>query len=128
MMPKLVNKSEEKSRMVHKLSGLGITHEQICTILDISKPTLYKYYEEELSKGKAEATSQIAENLFRIASGTDKNALTAMIFWLKTQAKWKETDVLEVNNTTEQNEKFRKLINDIRESKLSAKDSNESTV
>tara|TARA_Y100001937_G_scaffold54217_1_gene74788 strand:+ start:1911 stop:2333 length:423 start_codon:yes stop_codon:yes gene_type:complete len=123
-MPKIVNKSEEHSRIVHRLSGLGITHDQICDMLRISKPTLYKYYNEELKLGKADATVQVAENLFRIACGNDKNALTAMIFWLKTQAKWKETDVLEVTNTTEQNEKFRKLVNDIRGFKLSTENSN----
>ena len=125
-MPKIVNKLEEHSRMVHRLSGIGITHEQICDIVGISKPTLYKYYNEELRLGKAEATEMVASNLFKVACGKDKNSLTAMIFWLKTQAKWKETDVLEVTNTTEQNDKFRKLVSDIRGFKLSAEDSNES--
>ena len=125
-MPKIVNKLEEHSRMIHRLSGIGITHEQICDIVGISKPTLYKYYSEELKLGKAEATEMVAGNLFKVACGNDKNSLTAMIFWLKTQAKWKETDVLEVTNTTEQNDKFRKLVHDIRGFKLSTEDSDKS--
>ena len=49
-MPKTVNKTDETARMVTQLSGLGIPHEQICSMLDISKPTLYKYYDVELLK------------------------------------------------------------------------------
>ena len=89
-MPKIVNKTEENARMVVHLSGLGLPHEQICSILDISKPSLYKYYDEELIKGKATANAQISENLFKIATGTGREAVTACIFWLKTQARWTE--------------------------------------
>lgn len=121
-MPKLVNKNDETARLVTQLSGLGIPHDQICSILDISKPTLYKYYGEELIKGKGTANAKIAENLFKIATGTGREAVTACIFWLKTQAHWKETNVLEVNDTTEENNKFKELINDIRTVKLSEKE------
>jgi len=126
-MPKIVNRDDSTAEMIKSLSGLGITHEQICAIVKISKPTLYKYYQEELQEGKANANAQVAKNLFKIATGTGREAVTASIFWLKTQAKWKETDVIEVNNVAEQDEQFRKLISNIREAKLSEKDSNEST-
>ena len=112
--------------MVKSLSGLGITHEQMCAIVKISRPTLYKYYQEELQEGKANANAQIARNLFKIATGSGREAVTACIFWLKTQAKWKETDVIEINNVAEQDERFRKLISNIREARFPKKDSNES--
>ena len=38
-MPKLVKKTDETANMVRQLSGLGIPHDQICSILEISKPT-----------------------------------------------------------------------------------------
>jgi virulence-associated protein VapD len=126
-MPKLVNREESVAEMVKSLSGLGITHEQMCAIVKISRPTLYKYYQEELQEGKANANAQVARNLFKMATGSGREAVTACIFWLKTQAKWKETDVIEINNVAEQDERFRKLISNIREAKLSEKDSNEST-
>jgi transcriptional regulator with XRE-family HTH domain len=126
-MPKLVKKDEKTSNLVKQLSGYGLTQEQICSIVGISRPTLYKYYQDEMLKGKSEAHAQVAQNLFRIATGSGREAITASIFWLKTQAKWKETSVIEVDNVAEQDEQFRKLISDIRETKLSEKDSNEST-
>ena len=125
-MPKKVNREESVAEMVKSLSGLGITHEQMCAIVKISRPTLYKYYQEELQEGKANANTQIARNLFKIATGSGREAVTACIFWLKTQAKWKETDVIEINNVAEQDERFRKLISNIREARFPKKDSNES--
>ena len=126
-MPKIVNKTEENARMVVHLSGLGLPHEQICSILDISKPSLYKYYDEELIKGKATANAQISENLFKIATGTGREAVTACIFWLKTQARWTEKQVLEIQDGTEQDDKFRQLIKDIQRAKLAETDSDNTT-
>lgn len=126
-MPKQVNKTEEAEKMVTRLSGLGIPQDQICAILDISKPTLYKYYSDEISKGKASANAKIADNLFRIATGDGREAVTACIFWLKTQAGWKETNVIEVTDTTDQDAKFRELISNIRDTKLSEKGSDKLT-
>ena len=122
-MPKLVNKTEENARMVTQLSGLGLPHEQICSILNISKPSLYKYYQEELIKGKATANAKISENLFKIATGTGREAVTACIFWLKTQARWTEKQVLEIKDGTEQDDKFKQLITDIQRAKLAEEDS-----
>ena len=122
-MPKLVNKTEENERLVTQLSGLGLPHEQICSILNISKPSLYKYYQEELIKGKATANAKISENLFKIATGTGREAVTACIFWLKTQARWTEKQVLEIQDGTEQDDKFKQLITDIQRAKLAEEDS-----
>lgn len=126
-MPKLVNKTEENSNMVTQLSGLGIPHNQICAILKISKPTLYKYYEHELIDGKAKANAKVAQNLFNIATGTGKGAVTAGIFWLKTQCNWTEKTVLEVQDGTEQDDKFKEFISDIQRVAISQKDSDKPT-
>jgi len=122
-MPKLVNKTDENANMVRQLSGLGIPHNQICAILNISKPTLYKYYESELLDGKAKANAKVAQNLFNIACGEGKSAVTAGIFWLKTQCNWTEKTIVEVQDGTEQDDKFRQLITDIQTAKLAEKDS-----
>ena len=127
-MPKIVKKTEDNSRMVTQLSGLGLPHEQICSMLNISKPSLYKYYQEELLNGKATANAKISENLFKIATGTGREAVTACIFWLKTQARWTEKQVLEIQDGTEQDDKFRQLITDIQRAKLTEKDSDNTTL
>ena len=126
-MPIIVNKTEENARMVTQLSGLGLPHEQICSILNISKPSLYKYYQEELIKGKATANAKVAENLFKIATGTGREAVSAGIFWLKCQARWHEKQIVEIQDGTEQDDKFRQLIKDIQRAKLAETDSDNTT-
>ena len=125
-MPKIVKKTEDTTRMVKQLSGIGVTHDMICSIAGISKPTLYKYYDEELKLGKAQSTVTVANNLFRMATGYKSDPLTASIFWLKTQAGWKETDVVEINNVSDENDRFAELIKRVRHTRLSQKDSNKS--
>jgi len=80
-------------KQVESLSGFGLPQEQIASMLGLSDDTLRKYFEPELLKGKAEANSKIAQTLFNKATGGDT---TALIFWAKTQLRWKETDKLEI--------------------------------
>lgn len=76
-----------------RLSALGCPHEDIAIRLKISADTLTKYYQTELDEGRIDANSAIAGTLFQQA----KNGNTvAAIFWLKTRARWKETDRHEI--------------------------------
>mgnify|MGYP003135707183 CR=1 FL=1 len=126
-MPKIIDKSEEKSKMVKSLSGLGITQEQICSILGIARNTLTKYYNEELTQGKAEANAQVAKNLYRIATGEGQGAVTAGIFWLKCQAGWRDTSTLEVINADEDESRVRRIVNRLTEARLQREESDAST-
>jgi len=71
-----------------RLSALGVPHEDIALRLKISSDTLVKYYQEELDEGRIDANSAIAGTLFNQAK---KGNTVAAIFWLKTRARWKET-------------------------------------
>jgi hypothetical protein len=62
------------------------------TGLPISEPTLRSAFKTDLAEGKSRANALVAQSLFKKAtSGTGPGAVAAMIFWLKTQARWKET-------------------------------------
>lgn len=76
-----------------RLSALGTTYEDIAKKLKISSDTLVKYYSFELEEGRIDANSSIAGTLFAQAK---KGNTAAAIFWLKTRARWKETQVNEV--------------------------------
>ena len=82
-------------KQVLHFCGMGLTHEQIAMMLSISRPTLEKYYRAELDKGEAEMNLNVATNLYTMATGTDRNAVTAAIFWLKTRGRWSETKRVE---------------------------------
>lgn len=83
--------TDETRKQVEALVGYGITEEQICQMIGISRPTLIKYYREEIDTGTAKANAKVAQSLYQKATGDGASAVTAAIFWLKTRAGWKET-------------------------------------
>ena len=102
----LPKKPRKKGRPQHEVTdvfrkqvltfcGMGLTHSQIAMMLSISDETLRKYYREELDKGEAAMNLNVATNLYTMATGSDRNAVTAAIFWLKTRARWSETKRVE---------------------------------
>lgn len=85
--------TQEYKATAKRLSALGVPHEDIASRLKISSDTLVKYYKEELDEGRIDANAAIAGTLFQQAK---KGNTAAAIFWLKTRARWKETQVNEV--------------------------------
>jgi len=84
--------TQDNRDLVKKLSAFGTTYEDIAKKLKISSDTLVKYYIQELEDGRIDANASIAGTLFQQA----KNGNTAAaIFWLKTRARWRETQVTE---------------------------------
>jgi len=75
------------------LAAVGVRHEDIAAKLGISADTLTKYYRQELDDGRVDANAQVAKSLYEQAKAGNT---TAMIFWLKTRAGWKETNVTEL--------------------------------
>jgi len=86
--------TNENKKLVKTLAEVGITFEDIATKLEISSDTLVKYYKKELDDGRIDANASIGQTLFQQA----KNGNTAAaIFWLKTRARWKETQAVELS-------------------------------
>jgi hypothetical protein len=80
--------TDEARKLARSLSGLGVPQDDICVILDVTKPTLHKYYRSELDRGLAEANAKVAESLFKQAISGNT---TAAIFWTKARMGWRET-------------------------------------
>ena len=93
---KITKPPHEPTRATRELVQLhtmvGTRQETIAEIIGIDPKTLRKYYREELDQSKAKANATIGGALFNKAKSGDT---TAMIFWMKTQACWKETNVNE---------------------------------
>jgi hypothetical protein len=85
--------TDETKRTVEKLSGLGLPQEQIAETIGCSVDTMVKYLQHEITIGKAKANSSISQKLFEKAMSGDSALL---IFYAKTQMRWKETDKLEI--------------------------------
>src|SRR3954447_26114494 len=80
--------TEEQRRMVRAMSGYGVPHEGIATLLEIDPKTLRRHYRHELDRGAVEATAKVAQSLFQMAT-VDKS-VAAAIFWMKARAGWRE--------------------------------------
>jgi hypothetical protein len=78
-------------QLVKSLAALGGRHEEIAAQVGLrSAKTLRKHFRTELDRGAAEANSQVARAMFRMAVSGDHPSAT--IFWLKCRAGWRETN------------------------------------
>ena len=80
--------TDEQRRTVRAMAGYGMPHVDIATFLDIDAKTLRKYFTRELDLGSIEATTKVAQSLFRMA--TEGKNVAAAIFWMKARAGWPE--------------------------------------
>ena len=81
--------TEKTRHTVFQASGMGITQENIATLIGISVDTLAKYYDHELKNGKADAHLAIAKTLYHKAVHDKDTA--SLIWWTKSQLRWSET-------------------------------------
>lgn len=79
------------------MAAIGIIHGEIALALGISDETLRKYFKNELKTGKTKTIAKMADSLVR--QGLAGN-VTALIFYLKTQAAWRETPLSEADEDT----------------------------
>jgi hypothetical protein len=85
--------SQQEIEQVEKL-GRMLTIEQIADYFGISRPTFYAIMERQpevslhYKRGKAQAIGTVAQNLIQQAMNGNTSAA---MFYLKTQAGWKET-------------------------------------
>lgn len=86
--------TKETREMVKSLSGYGVPQDDICHILDITKPTLHKHYRREIDVGFAQANAKVGQSLYNQAVSGNT---TAAIFWMKARAGWRETMQHDVN-------------------------------
>jgi DNA-binding XRE family transcriptional regulator len=82
----------ETRQLVQLHTTVGTNQEDVARILGISPKTLRLHYRDELDLSLAKANATIGGALFNKAKGGDT---AAMIFWMKTQAGWRETNVHE---------------------------------
>ena len=85
-------------RQVEAMAAYGVPETDIARVIGIDPKTLRKHYREELDTGQIKANSRVAESLYRKATTDGPQSVTAAIFWLKTRARWKETQVSEVTH------------------------------
>ena len=95
-MPRAQHSPTNESRQLVQLHcTIGTPQSVIADIIGVDDKTLRKHYREELDQSKAKANATIGGALFNKAKGGDT---AAMIFWMKTQAGWREKS--EIDHTS----------------------------
>lgn len=91
--------TEEQRKLVEQLAAFGIPMDQMVFLVTdkngkpITVKTLRKHFQDELETGELKANTKIAQCLFKQAV---EGNVTAMIFWLKTRARWREPQHVEL--------------------------------
>jgi hypothetical protein len=86
--------TDATKKQVEKWSGEGVSQDHIAIMLGISAPTLVKHYRFELDCGRAKAHCKMAGKAFSQAMSGDT---TLIIWWTKTQMRWKEDRGIELS-------------------------------
>src|SRR3954468_24877243 len=82
--------SPSQRQMVEAMAGCGGPEADIAVVIGIAPKTLRKHFRSELDTGHIKASAKVAGNLYRIATGSGREAVTAAIFWLNVRAGWRE--------------------------------------
>ncbi len=82
--------TDEKRIKVSSLKSFGITDLEIAAHIGITHETLRKHYAHELDTAIVSANAAVAGKLFKKCIHDED--LTAIIFWLKTRARWRTED------------------------------------
>jgi hypothetical protein len=86
--PKFVPTDLHRTK-VRSLAAYGTKHEEIAKLIGLrSEKTLRKYFREELTCGSIEATAQVGQTLYQMATSGEEAACT--IFWMKVRGGWRE--------------------------------------
>jgi len=96
MFPLLHEPTDTGRKLVGLHAMIGTPQETIASILGIDPKTLRKHYREELDHALAQANATIGGALFNKARNGD---IAAQIFWLKTRAKWRERQELDLTSS-----------------------------
>lgn len=93
--------TEEQRQLVQKLATAGVQVGQIALMVKwpgtdrpISLRTLWNHFRQELTEGKIQANATVAGSLYKLALAGN---VTAQIFWLKTQAGWRDPNTVELS-------------------------------
>lgn len=88
--------TERDREQVYQLVGRGQRAEDVCAIMGFSRATLFKYFPDEIKAGRSISNASVANKAYDMAMSGKFPAMT--MFWLKTQAGWRETQAVTIDD------------------------------
>lgn len=86
--------TEDRAR-VEAMGAHGVPQDQIAAYIGIAEKTLRKHFRRELDSSKGATTYKVSKALVQNAVNGN---VTAQIFWLKTQAGFRETTAVDLSS------------------------------
>lgn len=71
--------TQSQRQMVEAMAGCGVPEADIAIVVGIAPKTLRKHFRDELDTGHIKASAKVAGNLYGIATGSGREAVTAAI-------------------------------------------------
>lgn len=84
----------ESRKEVVALASFGVRQDQIALYLGLDAKTIRKHYRSELDTSMIRTNAKMARRLYSAAM--EEGSVPAMIFWLKSQAGWREKQETEI--------------------------------
>lgn len=108
-MPRKAHTPTDATRAeVRALTSFGVTADEVCKYIGVSRMTLFKHYKRELETAHISANATVAKFLYSMASGraindgaTYADCSRSAIFWMKTRGRWSEKDELDLTTNGE---------------------------
>jgi len=114
-MTKKHEPTEESRKYVESLSAYGIPQDEICKVVGCNDKTLRLHYRAELDTACSKANAKVAGALYRKAIGDGSQSVSAAIFWLKTRARWTETEHIHHTEGGEPSAVIRQIVDNKRD-------------
>jgi hypothetical protein len=95
MARELFTPTDEQRGMVKAFAAYGVQQDEIAKYLEIDPKTLRKHFRRELDTGSIEATSKVAQSLYKAATSGN---VGAAIFWMKARGGWREKHEIDVTS------------------------------
>lgn len=92
-----IERDEKTAEQVRRMAQVGLSQDDIATVVGISKHTLLALYADDIGKGAAEARAAIGNRLF--AKAVTEGDTASLIFLAKTRLGMRETSRAEIEVT-----------------------------
>lgn len=88
--------TDKDRQEIKALIGMGLTVQQVAHVKGLSHDTLQRHHRDDIDQGKPLALAKVVDTAFKLATNGKCPAMT--MFWLKTQAGWREKNYELGNN------------------------------
>jgi hypothetical protein len=86
--------TDETRKLVSSMVAAGVTRVSMCLVMELTDDQMRRHYRREIDTALDMANARVTGKLFEKCMQGD---VPSMIFWLRTRAKWKTADKLELS-------------------------------